>query len=162
MHAQAASDARDVSDDPQDHALIHTLGYAGLIPPVMLAALLWLVDAELQAWVAIGLASYVALILSFLGGIHWGIGWSRKGGAGTAAHSQRAHFIWGVAPSLLAWPGLLMPAYAGLAWLGLLLLVCYGVDRRLYTRAGLQRWLTLRFRLSAVAALSCFIAAGAI
>jgi hypothetical protein len=36
------------------------------------------------------------------------------------------------------------------------------VDRRLYARAGLQGWLTLRFRLSAVASLSCFIAAGAI
>jgi hypothetical protein len=28
-----------------------------------------------------------------------------------------------------------------------------------YTAHGLQRWLTLRFRLSAVAALSCFVGA---
>jgi hypothetical protein len=162
MHAPAAPDTREGSDDPQDHALIHNLGYAGLIPPMLLAVLLWLVDAELQAWVAISMAGYVALIVSFLGGIHWGIGWNRKSSAAAPAHSQRVHFIWGVAPSLLAWPGVLMPPYAGLAWLGLLLLVCYGVDRRLYARAGLQQWLTLRFRLSAVAALACFIAAGAI
>lgn len=163
MHALPVTDS---TDDPQDHALIHTLGYAGLIPPVLLAVLLWLVDPGLQAWVAIGLAGYAALIASFLGGIHWGIGWSRPSAASsvekTAAHSRRAHFIWGVAPSLLAWPGLLMPPYAGLAWLGLLLLVCYGVDRQLYARAGLQHWLTLRFRLSAVASLACFIGAGAI
>jgi hypothetical protein len=162
MLAPSSSASPDATDDPQNHALIHTLGYAGLIPPVLLAALLWLVTPELQAWVAIGLASYVALIASFLGGIHWGIGWSRPPACAGAAHSQRTHFIWGVAPSLLAWPGLVMPAYAGLAWLGLLLLLCYGVDRRLYVRAGLQRWLTMRFRLSAVAALSCFIAAGAL
>ena len=145
-------------DTTDDRALIHNLGYAGLIPPVLLAALLWLLAPELQAWVAIGMASYVALIASFLGGVHWGIGWSQP----AAPHGRRAHFIWGVAPSLLAWPGLLMPAYAGLVWLGVLLLVCYAVDRRLYARAGLQRWLTLRFRLSGVASLSCFIGAGAL
>jgi hypothetical protein len=69
---------------------------------------------------------------------------------------------WGVVPSLLAWPGVLMPAYAALPWLGVLLLVCYWVDRRLFPAAGLSAWLTLRFRLSAVAALSCFVAAGAV
>ena len=61
--------------DPNDTALIRTLGHAGLIPFVLLAALLWLVNVELQAWVAIALAAYAALIASFLGGIHWGIGW---------------------------------------------------------------------------------------
>ena len=65
-------------------------------------------------------------------------------------------------PSLLAWPGLLMPAFAGLAWLGFLLILCYLADRTLYTRAGLQAWLTLRFRLSAIAAVSCFVGAGAL
>jgi hypothetical protein len=71
------------------------------------------------------------------------------------------HLAWGVAPSLLAWPALLMPAYAALPWLGLLRVLCYVVDRRLYAAAGLGRWLTLRWRLSMVAALSCFVAAGA-
>lgn len=52
-----------------------------------------------------------------------------------------------------------MPAYAGLVLLGAMLLVCYAVDRRLYTEQGLEAWLTLRFRLSAVAALGCFIGA---
>jgi len=65
-------------------------------------------------------------------------------------------------PSLLAWPGLLMPAFAGLAWLGFVLVLCYLADRTLYARAGLQAWLTLRFRLSAIAALCCFIGAGAL
>lgn len=150
-------------DDPQDDALIHTLGYAGLIPPVLLAALVWLVDPDLQVWVSMGMAAYMALIASYLGGIHWGIGWAQRAPANAGlAHAGRAHFLWGVAPTLLAWPGLLMPPHAGLVWLGLLLLACYAVDRRLYAQAGLQRWLTLRFRLSGVASLSCFIAAGAL
>jgi len=40
-----------------------------------------------------------------------------------------------------------------------MLLVCYAVDRRIYPTQGLSHWLTLRFRLSAVAALSCFLGA---
>ena len=51
--------------DPDDAALARTLGQAGLIPFVMLAALLWLVDVALQPWVAIALTGYAALIISF-------------------------------------------------------------------------------------------------
>jgi uncharacterized membrane protein len=156
------------SDDPRDTALVRTLGNGGLIPFVVLAATVWLVPGDPQSWVAMALVAYAALIVSFLGGIHWGIGWQ----AGwrerldkqtpRALHAQRRHFLWGIVPSLLAWPGVLMPAFAGLAWLGFLLILCYLADRTLYRRAGLQHWLTLRFRLSAVASLSCFIGAGAL
>jgi hypothetical protein len=148
----------DTGDEPQKHTLIHNLGHAGLIPLVGLALLIWLVTPDLQAWVALALASYAALITSFLGGIHWGIGWSQMA---RFPHSK-THFLWGVMPSLLAWPGLVMPPYAGLAWLGLVLIVCYLVDRKLYAQAGLGAWLKLRFRLTGVAALSCFIGAVAL
>lgn len=151
--------------DPQDTALIRTLGHAGLLPFGCLALMLWLVNLDLQPWVAMALAAYAALIVSFLGGIHWGIGWQAghlQAPGKAAHHAQRNHFLWGIVPSLLAWPGLLMPPFAGLAWLGFLLILCYLADRSLYTRAGLQAWLTLRFRLSAVAALCCFMGAGAL
>lgn len=150
--------------DPQDTALIRTLGHAGLIPFVLLALLLWVLAGELQTFVSIALAGYGALIVSFLGGIHWGIAWTaaRQAGVASPHHAQRHHLLWGIAASLLAWPGMLMPPFAGLAWLGFLLIICYLADRQLYARAGLQAWLTLRFRLSAIAALSCFIGAGAL
>lgn len=161
-----AANAPTVLHDPNDTALARTLGYAGLIPFVLLAALLWLVQVDLQAWVAIALAGYAALIASFMGGVHWGIAWlaAHHAASHNAAphHAQRRHLLWGVVPSLLAWPGLLMPPFAGLAWLGFVLVLCYLADRTLYARAGLQHWLTLRFRLSAVAALSCFVGAGAL
>ena len=152
----------NLPDDAQDRGLILTLGYGGLIPFALLASLLWLVEPGLRGFVAIALAGYAALIAAFLGGVHWGIGWLNGLRPGTMPHSQRRHFVWGVVPSLLAWPGLVMPAYAGLAWLGLVLIASYLADRSLYAHAGLQHWLTLRFRLSAVAALSCFIGAGAV
>jgi hypothetical protein len=78
------------------------------------------------------------------------------------AQPQPRLWVWGVVPSLLAWVGVMMPPESGMVVLGAVLLLCYAVDRRLYPPLGLSRWLVLRFRLSAVAALSCFLgAAGA-
>jgi hypothetical protein len=91
-------------------------------------------------------------VLSFLGGIHWGLAMRQ------VAPPPRVLW-WGVVPSLVAWPAAVMPPDAGLVVLGLMLLACYGVDRRLYPLLGASGWLTLRFRLSAVAALACFIGA---
>lgn len=141
-------------DAAEPSALARALGAGGLVPFVGLALVLWLVPPDPAAWVALALIGYGALIVSFLGGIHWGVAMAR-------GQATTGHLAWGVAPSLLAWPALLMPAYAALPWLGLLLVLCYVVDRRLYAATGLGRWLTLRWRLSMVAALSCFIAAGA-
>ena len=128
------------------------LGYAGLLPFVGGALLVWLVRDDVHAYVALALSTYAALILSFLGGIHWGL-------AMRQAQPAPAGLWWGVVPSLVAWPATVMPPDAGLVIHGVMLLVCYGVDRRLYPPQGAAPWLTLRFRLSAVASLSCFIGA---
>lgn len=135
---------------------IHRLGYAGLVPFVLLAALLWLVEAELLPFVAIALGAYAAAIASFLGGVHWGIGFMQGNQA------QRFHFFWGVTPSLVAWLALMLPAYAALPLLGLTLVACYLVDRKTYPPAGLSQWLPMRLRLTIVATLSCVLGAAAI
>ena len=131
------------------------LGYGGLLPFVLGAALVWLTSGEPLLWVSAALAAYAAVIVSFLGGIHWGL--VMRSEADAAA--QRSALLWGVTPSLVAWMGVLMPPHAGLFILGLALLGCYLVDRRRYAAQGLQAWLTLRFRLTAVASLSCFLGA---
>ena len=144
---------------PSDR-LIQRLGHAGLIPFVLLAATVWLVEPDLQPWAAIAMAGYAALVCSFLGGIHWGLAFRH-----IAQHPQAAlnpQLLWGVMPTLLAWPGVLMPPHAGLVWLALALIACYLADRRFYPALGAAPWLTLRFRLTAVAALSCLLAAGAL
>lgn len=138
------------------HTIIIRLGYAGLVPFVLLTALMWLVSAELLPFVSIALGGYAAAIVSFLGGVHWGIGFMK----GEAA--PRFHFIWGVMPSLLAWLALMMPAYAALPLLGLVLLACYAVDRKTYPPAGLKQWLPMRLRLTIVATLACVLGAAAV
>lgn len=126
------------------------LGYAGLLPFVLGALLVWLVDAEAHPYVVLALSAYAGVIVSFLGGIHWGVAF--RDGAPSL-------FVWGVVPSLVAWLATVMPADAGLVVHGAMLWTCYAVDRRLYPRHGLAHWLVLRFRLSAVAGLACFIGA---
>lgn len=133
-------------------ALAGRLAYAGLAPFVAGALLVWLVHADVRPYAALALSAYAALVASFLGAIHWGL-------AMRADDPPAGAFGWAVVPALVAWPALLMPPGAGLVILGGLLLACYLVDRRLYPVHGVADWLTLRFRLSAVAALSCFIGA---
>ena len=160
------------------------LAYAGLLPLVSGALLVWAVHDEVQAYVALALSAYAAVLLSFLGGIHWGFAMRQpqlhpqlqqqppshpqpqpqsqlqsQPQAQPPPRQATALLVWGVVPSLVAWPAALMPPRGGLVILGLMLVVCYAVDRRLYPAQGAAAWLTLRFRLSAVAALSCFLGA---
>ena len=131
------------------------LANAGLVPFVLGAALVWLVDERAHPYTTLALAVFAALVVSFLGGIHWGIGLMHP-------NPPPFLFVWGVVPALLAWVAVMMPASAGLVVDGVMLVTCYLIDRKVYPQMGLQRWLTMRFRLSAIAALSCFLgAAGA-
>lgn len=133
--------------------LARALGAAGLIPFVAGAAWVALAPAGQATWAAQVLAAYAATIVSFLGGIHWGLAFAAPGGA------PPGRLAWGVVPSLLAWPALLLPPAAGLALLAVTLALCYGVDHRAYPRLGLAEWLPLRRALSAVATLSCAVGA---
>jgi putative flippase GtrA len=128
------------------------LGYSGLLPFFVGAALVWLVHDELQPVVATWLAGYAAVIVSFLGGVHWGL-------AMRSSSSDTQEFGWAMAPPLVAWLALVMPPHAGLVLLAVMLIVCYLVDRRYYAAQGMAPWLNLRFRLSMLASASCFLAA---
>ncbi|MFM8901522.1 MAG: DUF3429 domain-containing protein [Burkholderiales bacterium] len=141
-----------VAASPSELAL--RLGYAGLIPFVVVAILVWLVRADAQPFATLMVSCYAAVIVSFLGGIHWGL---------TMRHSGRVvppwFYGWAVLPSLVAWVAVVMPPYAGLVVHGVMLVACYLVDRRSYPLLGAANWLTLRFRLTVVASLSCFVGA---
>lgn len=142
-----------ITPDSAAGVLIQRLGYAGLIPFATLALLMWIVTPEAHPLVAIALTSYAAVICAFLGGIHWGIGLRHN------APSRKLHMVWGVVPSLVAWVGVMMPAYAGLPVLAVLLVACYLVDRKTWAEAGLRDWMTLRFRLTVVSTLACLLGA---
>lgn len=140
---------------PEHRQLAHRLAYAGLAPFVLGCALIWLIgdrDLDQHAFVSLALSAYAALVISFLGGIHWGLSFVRS-------LPGRLPLVAGVGVVLLGWLGVLLAPYAGLALHGAVLIICYAVDRRVYPLLGAGDWLTLRFRLTAVASLSCFLAA---
>lgn len=135
--------------------LAHRLGYAGLIPFLLGCALIWLIgdrDLDQHTFVSLAMSAYAGLTIAFLGGIHWGLCFAR-------GLPLRQPLVWGAGAVLLGGLGVVMPPYAGLALHGGVLIACYLVDRRVYPQLGAADWLTLRFRLTAVAALSCFLAA---
>jgi Protein of unknown function (DUF3429) len=127
------------------------LGVAGLLPFVAGAAALAFGPPAWHDGAARALLAYAALIVSFLGGIHWG---SPTGAAHDGAR------LWGVVPSLLAWPSLLLPS-ARFALIGLTasLALCWAVDRARFPAMGLSALLPLRTLLTSVAMACCLIAA---
>ncbi len=136
------------------------LGYAGLAPQVAAVAVL----ASGSAWwhfTALSIAyAYAALILSFLGGMWWGIA--------AAGGDRSPPWLWAaaVAPALIAlatflpwvfgaeWPG------PSLVATGAALLASLLVDRRLAAAGLVPRWwMALRLPLSAGLGLLTLVAA---
>ena len=130
------------------------LGVAGLLPFVAGAAGLWLLPPEWAGLAALALLTYAAVIVSFLGGIHWGL-------AMPLAQTRRGLLVWGVLPGLLAWAGLLLNSAWGLLLMAASLLLCYVVDCIIYRSLRLGGWLGLRGLLTFVAVLSCLAGAAA-
>ena len=125
------------------------LGLAGLLPQVAVVAVL-LSHSPQYYYTALSLGyAYAALILSFLGGIWWGL--AARGG------DEVPGWIWVVAvlPSLVALASAIPWAIGmewprpSLGWIGLCLIGSFEVDRRLL-KAGLapRWWMTLRLPLS--------------
>ena len=140
---------------PTAHRLAGQLGYLALLPFVLGALMIWWVGVEARSHAALALSAYAAVILAFLGGIHWGFAFRQS-------TPEPWLYVWGVVPALVACTALLMPAPAGLAIHGAMLVACYAVDRKVYPAEGVAAWLGLRLRLTVVAGLSCFLgAAGA-
>jgi hypothetical protein len=150
--------------EPSD--LARKLGHAGLIPFVGGALFVWLLAGRVEpqpfAFVVSALTSYAALVVAFLGGLPWGLTMLQQGYTQPVSPEQKQGLAWGVGYVVAAWVALLMPPHAGLAALGGLLIGCYLVDRKRYPELGAAGWLKLRFRLTVVASLSCFLAAAQI
>ena len=137
---------------PTPNSTAESLGALALLPFVLGAAAIWFVRADVRGLAATALSAYAAVVIAFLGGIHWGFAFRQPVPAARL-------FVWGVVPALVACVALLMQANAGLVIHGVMLVACYLVDRKVYPVQGAAAWLTLRFRLTAVASLCCLLGA---
>lgn len=124
------------------------LGLAGLLPQLAVAAIVFSGDIALRfSALSLGYA-YAALILSFLGGLWWGLG---------AAAERPPEWLWvaAIVPSLLAF-ATAVPWATGEPWpgpsmivLGIALIAALGVDRALVARSLTPAWwMSLRLPLS--------------
>jgi hypothetical protein len=138
------------------------LGGLGLIPFVALAASIVTGLPQLPFDARSGLIAYGAVILSFLGGVHWGIALSTDGIRLGAGRTDGGRLLIGVLPSLIGWGGSLLQPSGGLMLLIAGFLLQGLIDLRSSSRGALPTWyprLRVPLTLIAVASLGAALVA---
>ena len=136
--------------------VVFWLGYGGLVPFIGCALATHADPARASRWYE-ALVAYGAVILSFVGALHWGFAMTL---AQIAGSSRRRLFVWSVIPALFAWVALMMGSTGAVFLLIAGFLVHFWQDRRLKGLIPLPAWyLPLRLRLTVIAILC--LAAGA-
>lgn len=132
-------------------------GAGGLIPFAALGAGSWFAAPEASALMLRHLCAYGAVILAFVGALHWGFAMLAR-----MDDFERPRVLgWSVVPALTGWVALILPLRAGLIVLIAMFLVHYAMDLRLARLASLPPWyLQLRLWLTVGACLG--LAAGAL
>ena len=124
------------------------LGYGGLLPFAFLALAAAIDENHTFEW-TYALHAYGAIILSFVGALHWGFAMSLRD---LGDKEREFAFVWSVLPALIAWPALLIPQIVAAALLISGFLANYLRDRHLARCVDLPAWyLPMRFRLTSVA-----------
>jgi hypothetical protein len=136
------------------------LGYGGLLPFAVAALALWLTEGGVQRFAAVAMLAYGGAILSFLGGIQWGLGST----LGASAVGRR--LAWSVLPSLWAATamalGLVLQPRVGLALLALGLAAWWVLEAYRLPSAPVAPWYPrLRRHLTAGAVLCLSLGAAA-
>jgi len=124
------------------------LGYAGLIPFIILSIGSWIeipyIDNAVYA-----LITYAAIILSFMGAVHWGMAMSK------IDNKQNKYFIVSVIPALAAWFSLMIPELFSIIvlFIGFVALISY--DLAVDELQGFPNWyIPMRVKLTFIVVLS--------
>lgn len=131
------------------------LGYLGLIPFILSTGLLFFDRHNSDMWQHF-LLSYGAVILTFVGALHWSFAMALPG---LSIKQQRVSFIWSVIPSLIAWVSLSIPPVQAFIIISVFFGTALLRDKQLSFYADLPEWyMPLRINLTTVAML-CLITA---
>jgi hypothetical protein len=139
-------------------------GLAGLLPFIALAAALFMATAGSRPWIEQLFLTYGAVILTFVGALHWGIGLMLDARPEDQREQPVAAFAfgWSVVPALWAWLALALPFVPGLGLLAAGFALQFTMDRSVAGRLGLPAWyLALRLLLTAVVLLALLAASAA-
>ncbi len=135
------------------------LGYAGLLPffvltiAVLLKTQLPFLEGVRLGWWLVG---YAAVIVSFLGAVHWGVVLGLQDWL-TPAESQRM-MIYSVIPAILAWLTFLLPVNAALLAMGGLIVMSFIIDSMWLFNRIKSQYSRLRLHLTVVVVLLLFAA----
>lgn len=145
-----------IGDDHDIPLLPLALGLAGLAPFIGLALAVALQAPPVMGVQASGaLAAYGAAILSFLGGVHWGLALRHP-----SPDIRRGLYVAAVIPSLWAWAALLVGGAVGLFMLAAGLAAHGAADTLYATRFAAPRWYPrLRLLLATLATVATVAAA---
>ena len=123
------------------------LGFAGLLPFILLTFGCWVAH---PGWLGPFIKAqlyYGIVILSFLGGLHWGV--TIMAGGKDHEETKKA-LIWGVVPTLIAWCSL-VDVLVGFVVQVIGFIAAYQIDKRLYQSCGVPGWfINLRLQLTRV------------
>ena len=97
------------------------LGIAGLAPFIILGLMALSPDPAQARPMTLLLVAYGAVILSFVGAVHWGFALLQQDTP--LFRGERARFVLGVLPALVGWAGLALPIIGLPSWSGLLVLI---------------------------------------
>jgi len=141
------------------------LGGLGAVPFVALALALVVpsIAAAPRAGLAPALVAYGAVILSFLGAVHWGLAIAPAPTVGSPGPALLLRLGGSVLPSLAGWGALLLPTVPGLVALAGAFAAMLVIDRRAAQIGAAPAWYPkLRLPLSLVAIASLLLAAAAV
>jgi hypothetical protein len=145
--------AKMLASPPSAPALI--LGISGLAPFVGLTAMIGLGPGTWYVYWLTVLSFYGAVILTFVGALHWSYALKRSA-RGAGAWLQ---YGFSVAPALVAWLSLLFPVWTALRLQAAGLLLCYVFDRSMARFDPVPHWfLNMRAALTLVGAASLVLA----
>jgi hypothetical protein len=128
------------------------LGYAGLIPFIALAGISAFGPLAWHNQALSALVAYGALILSFLGGITWGMAVQEQ-------HADKRLYLLSMVPFFMAWASVLLPIWAGVWLLAVAFLAALGNDYTVSRMNATPSWFfTMRVVLTSVV-VACLILA---
>lgn len=129
---------------PGNETTAKALGYGGLIPFMLFSIGCW-VPLPYVADAPSILITYGAVILSFMGAVHWGVAM-----VSTDQHRDN-YFIASIIPALIAWPALLLAQAMALIILLAGFIGLYVYDRSVEKAQALPGWyIPMRTRLTTV------------
>ena len=105
-------------------ARAYVLGYLGLLPFVAAALAVWFAPPAASAFASRALLTYGAVILSFLGAVHWGLAMQ------SSQAGRDRQLALSVLPALVAWAALLLSPILAFPVLVISFAVMNAADRR--------------------------------